>query len=37
MVYPTEQIWSQYWNPRQFRNPDGNSNSGNSSSSQMLW
>ena len=33
MVYPTEQIWSQYWNPRQFRNPDGNSNSGNSSSS----
>ena len=33
MAYPTEQIWSQYWNPRQFRNPDGNSNSGNSSSS----
>ena len=33
MAYPTEQIWSQYWNPRQFRNPDGNSNSGNASSS----
>jgi len=33
MAYPTEQIWTQYWNPRQFRNPDGNSNSGNASSS----
>lgn len=33
MAYSTEQIWSQYWNPRQFRNPDGNSNSGNASSS----
>jgi len=33
MIYPTEQIWSQYWNPRQFRNPDGNPNSGNSGSS----
>ena len=33
MIYPTEQIWSQYWNPRQFRNPDGNPNSGNSGNS----
>lgn len=33
MAYSTEQIWSQYWNPRQFRNPDGNPNSGNASSS----